>query len=89
MKEVTARIRSKNREVLNPHPLAGATTAERHRIADEQRHNLDGMIANIYDKHIDFNLVKIYLLSHFRTIYSTLGIFKCILLRWRRRVTKQ
>ena len=63
--EVTARIRGENRKVLNQHLLAGATAAKRRRIADEPRCNLDALVADIYDEDVDFNFVKIHLLSHF------------------------
>ena len=65
MREVTARIRGENTKILNQYRLAGATAAKRHLIADEQRRDLDGMIADIYDEDVDFNFVKIHLLSHF------------------------
>ena len=51
--------------ILNQHRLAGAAAAKRRRIADEQRRNLDGLVADIYDEDVDFNFVKIHLLSHF------------------------
>ena len=53
-------------DVLNQHRLAGATAAKRRRIAGEQCRDLDGMVADIYDEDVDFNFVKIHLLSHFR-----------------------
>ena len=65
MREVTARIWGENTKVLNQHPLAGATAAKRRCIADEQRRDLDSMIADIHDEDVDFNFVKIHLLSHF------------------------
>src|ERR1700761_218298 len=65
VREVTARIRGENTEILNQHRLAGATAAKRRRIADEQRRDLDGMVADIYDEDVDFTFVKIHLLSHF------------------------
>ena len=65
VREVTARIRGENTEILNQHRLAGATAAKRHCIADEQRRDLDGMVADIYDEGVEFNSVKIHLLSHF------------------------
>ena len=65
VREVTTRIRGENSEVLNQHRLSGATAAKRRRIADEQRRDLDGIVADIYDEDVDFNFVKIHLLSHF------------------------
>jgi hypothetical protein len=65
VREVTTRIRSENSEVLNQHRLSGATAAKRRRIADEQRRDLDGVVADIYEEDVDFNFVKIHLLSHF------------------------
>ena len=65
VREVTARIRGENSEVLNQHRLGGATAAKGGRIADEQRRNLDGLVADIYDEDVDFNFVKIHPLSHF------------------------
>ena len=65
VREVTARIRDENREVINQHRLAGATAAKRRRIADEQCRTLDGWVADIYDQDIDFNFFKIHLVSHF------------------------
>jgi len=65
VREVTTRIQSENREVLNQHRLSGATAAKRHRIADEPPQDLDEIVADIYDKDVDFNLVKLHLLSHF------------------------
>ena len=65
VREVTARIRGENSEVLNQQRLSGATAAKRRRIADEQRRDLDGIVADIYDEDVDFNFVKIHLLSHF------------------------
>jgi len=38
---------------------------KRRRISDEQRRYLDGIVADIYKEDVDFNFVKIYLLSHF------------------------
>ena len=66
VREVTARIRGENTEILNQHRLAGATAAKRRRIVNEQHCDLDGMVANIYDEDVDFNFVTIHLLSHFR-----------------------
>ena len=64
--EVTARIRGKNSGVLNQHGLAGDTAAAKGgRIADAQRRDLDGIVTDIYDQEVDFNFVKIHLLSHF------------------------
>ena len=65
IREVTARIQNKNCDVLNQHRLQGLTATQRRRIADEQRQQLEGVVADIYDKDIDFNFVKIHLLSHF------------------------
>ncbi|KAG0633524.1 hypothetical protein HOY80DRAFT_1104646 [Tuber brumale] len=65
VREVTARIRSTNHEVLNQHRLSGLTVTQRRRIADEQRQELEGVVADIYDEDVDFNFVKIHLLSHF------------------------
>ena len=65
VREVTARIRGENTEILNQHCIPGATAAKRRSIADEQRRDLDGMIADIYDDNVYFNFVKIHLLSHF------------------------
>ena len=73
VREVTARIRGENGEVLNQHRLAGSTAAKRRRIADEQRHNLDGLVADIYDEDVDFNFVMIHLLSHFRDDIQRFG----------------
>ena len=47
VREVTTRIRGENSKVFNQHHLSGATAAKRHRIADEQRHDLDGIVADI------------------------------------------
>ncbi|KAG0644303.1 hypothetical protein HOY80DRAFT_1075254 [Tuber brumale] len=63
--EVTAWIRSTNHEVLKQHRLSGLTVTERRRIADKQRQELEGVEADIYDEDVDFNIVKIHLLSHF------------------------
>jgi len=63
--EVTTRISGENSEVLNQPRLSGATVAKRRRIADEQPNNLDGIVADIYEEDVDFNFVKIHLLSHF------------------------
>jgi len=65
VREVTTRIRSENSQVLNQHRLSEATAARRRRIADEQRRDLDEIVADIYDKDVDFNFVKLHLLSHF------------------------
>ncbi|KAG0639401.1 hypothetical protein HOY80DRAFT_1074395 [Tuber brumale] len=65
VREVTARIRSTYHEVLNQHRLSGLTVTQRRRIADEQRPELEGVMANIYDEDVDFNFVMIHLLSHF------------------------
>jgi hypothetical protein len=65
VREVTARIRGEHSVVLNQHRLWGATVAKRRRIADEQRRDLDGIVADIYDEDVDFNFVKMHLLSHF------------------------
>ena len=65
VKEVTTRIQSENSEVLNPYQLSGMTAAKRHQIADEQCRDLDGVMADIYEQDVDFNFVKIHLLSHF------------------------
>jgi len=66
VREVTTRIRSENSEVLNQHCLLGATVAKSCRIADEQYRDFDEIVADIYHEDVDFNLVKIHLLSHFR-----------------------
>jgi len=63
--EVTTRIWSENSEVLNQHCLTGTTAAKRCSIADEQRRDLDEIVADIYDEYVYFNFVKIHLLSHF------------------------
>ena len=65
VREVTARIPGGNSEVLYQHRLAEATAAKRLRIMDEQRRNLDGLVADIYDEEVDLNFVKIHLLSHY------------------------
>jgi len=65
VREVTTRIWDENSQVLNQHRLSGATAAKRRRIADEQRCNLDGIVADIYEEDVDFNFVKIHLLSDF------------------------
>jgi len=65
VREVTTRISGENSEVLNQHRLSGATVAKRRRIADEQRHDLDGIVADRYEEDVDCNFVKIHLLSHF------------------------
>ena len=65
MREVTTRIRCKNCEVLNQHHLSGMTAAKRGRIANEQRCDLHTVVEDIYKKDVNFNFVKIYLLSHF------------------------
>jgi len=65
VREVTTRIQGENSEVLNQHPLSGATAAKRRHIADEQCRDLDGIVAHIYEEDVDFNFVKIHLLSHF------------------------
>ena len=66
MREVTARIWGQNSEVLNQYHLLSTTTAKRCPIADEQYYDFDRIVVDIYDKDIDFNFVKIHLLSHFR-----------------------
>jgi len=63
---VTTRIRCEHSEVLNQYCLSGATVPKRRHIADEQYCDLDGIMADIYDKDVDFNFIKIHLLSHFR-----------------------
>ena len=65
IREVTARIRNENCDVLNQHRLQGLTATQRRRIADEQHQQLEGVVADIYDEDVDFNFVKIHLLSHF------------------------
>ncbi|KAG0643365.1 hypothetical protein HOY80DRAFT_1094438 [Tuber brumale] len=65
VREVTARIRSTNHEVLNQHRLSGLMVTQRLRIFDEQRQELEGVMADICDEDVDFNFVKIHLLSHF------------------------
>ena len=57
MREVISRIRGENTEILNQYRLAGATAAKRGRIGDEQRHDLNGMVADIDDEDEDFNFV--------------------------------
>ncbi|KAG0133447.1 hypothetical protein HOY82DRAFT_538187 [Tuber indicum] len=59
--EVSTRIRGENSEVFNQHRLSVATAAKRRWIADEQRRDLDGIVADIYDEDVDFNFVKIHL----------------------------
>jgi len=49
VREVTIRIQSEKSEVLNQHSLLGATVAKRCRIADEQRRDIDEIVADIYD----------------------------------------
>jgi len=48
VREVTTRIWDENSQVLNQHRLSGATAAKRRRIADEQRFDLDSIVADIY-----------------------------------------
>jgi len=76
VREVTTRIWSENREVLNQHRLSGATVAKRPPIADEQRRDLDEIVVDIYDEDVDFNFVKIHLLSHFRDHVLCFGNFQ-------------
>ena len=66
MRKVTTRIWDENTKILNQHCLVGATAAKRRRIADEQRSDLDEMIADIHDEDVDCNFVMIHLLSRFR-----------------------
>jgi len=73
VREVTPRSWDENSEVLNQHCLSGATAAKRRRIAEEQRHDLDGFEADRYEEDVDFNLVKIDLLSHFRDLVRRFG----------------
>jgi len=47
VREVTTRIRSENSEVLKQHRLSVETAAKRGRIADEQRRDLDELVADI------------------------------------------
>jgi len=63
--KVTTRIQSENSEVVNQHSHSGATMAKRCRIPDEQCRDLNEIIAYIYDENVDFNFVKIHLLSYF------------------------
>ena len=48
VREVTTRIQGEKREVLDQHHLSAATAAKRCRIAEEQHHDLDGIVAEIY-----------------------------------------
>jgi len=73
MSEVTTRIQSENGKVLNQQRLSGATAAIRRRIADEQHRDLDEIVADIYNEDVDFNFLKIHLLSHFGGHVQRLG----------------
>ena len=88
VREVTARIRDENSEVLNQHHLAGATAAKRRSIADEQCRDLDEMVADIYNEDVDFNFVKIHLLSHFGDHIRRFGNIQIILRCQGRQITK-
>ena len=76
MREVTTRISGENGAVLNQHRLSGATVAKRCRIAHEQRQDLDGIVADRYEKDVDFSFVKIHLLSHFGDHVRHFGNFQ-------------
>ena len=65
MREITASIQGGNSEVLNQHRLTGGTAIKRRRIAEEQHPNPAGKTVDIYDEDVDFNFVKIHLLSYF------------------------
>ena len=60
-------------KVLNQNSLSGATAAKRRCIADEQDCDLDGIMADIYEEEVDFNFVKILLLSYFRDHVQRFG----------------
>jgi len=42
------------------------TSAKGRQIADTLHYDLDEIVADIYDEDVDFNFIKIDLLSHFR-----------------------
>jgi len=65
VREITTRIQGKNSEVLNQPQLLEAPLVKRRCITDEQCSNLAGMVADVYEEDVDFNFVKIHLLSHF------------------------
>jgi len=65
VREVTTQIWSQNSKVLNQLHLLGATAAKIRRIANEQYCDLNEIVADIYDEDVDFNFIKIHLLSHF------------------------
>jgi len=64
VREITTRIRSDNSDVLNQHCHSWTKVAKIRPIADEQHCDLDENVADIYDEDIDFNFVKMSLLSH-------------------------
>ena len=59
--------------MLNQHSLSWATAAKGCCIADAQGCNLEEIVADIYVEDLDFNFVKIYLLSHFRDHVQRFG----------------
>jgi len=63
--KVTTWILGENRNIENWNLLSGAAAAKTCQIADEERHDIDEMVANIYDEDVDFNYVKIDWLSYF------------------------
>ena len=42
-------------------------------MVDEHRHDLVGMVPDIYDEDVDFNFIKINLLSHFGDLIQRFG----------------
>src|SRR4051812_40177793 len=86
-KATARRVREVKKGIMESHSkvhhhlrATGSSATQRQRIGDAQERELDEAIEAIYEKEVDFNFIKIHLLSHFRdhvrcfgnvTMYST------------------
>jgi len=66
VREVRKRMAASHTVAQNRLRAEGASTAQRRRAGDDQRRELQDAIEAIYDDELDFNFVKIHLLSHFK-----------------------
>ena len=89
VKLVTSRIQRENSEVLYHNDLVVTTAVQRLLIADVQSRDLDVMVADIYDKDVNFNFIKIHLFSHFGYHIQHFGNIGIILPYRGRQITNQ
>src|SRR5437588_5730472 len=71
--EVCKRMTKSHMEAMNQLRASAASILERYRTRDDQCRQLQDAINAIYDGELDFNFVKIHLLSHFKDYVHHFG----------------